>query len=92
MLNVVPFVLGPVDGFDQDQAAREADKGGIAFRGLVATHRDPLEALQFAHGLLDPSTGPVEHFRKVARPVLGVRAVWDYRNDAAFLAGGAVCR
>jgi hypothetical protein len=44
-----------VDGFDQDQAARNAGKGGRAFRGLVATHRDTLEALEFALGLLDPS-------------------------------------
>ncbi len=34
-------VLGPVDGFDQDYAAGQGDKGGVVLCGFLASHGDP---------------------------------------------------
>ena len=66
------FSLGAVDGFDQDYAASKGDKGGVILCGLLASHSDPLEALQFAEGLLDPRAAFVECLGEEGRFVLGV--------------------
>jgi len=87
-----PHGLGPVDGFDQDEATRETNESGIAFRGLFAAHGDTLEAFQLAHGLLDPSAGLVEQLWKETRLVLRVLTVRDHWKDAALAAGSAVRR
>jgi hypothetical protein len=51
--------LGRVDGFHPHQNACETDNGIVAGRGLLATHGDALEPLQFAHRLFDPGARPV---------------------------------
>jgi hypothetical protein len=55
-----------VDEFDKQQGAGEAGeclKGGC---GLVTAERDALEALEFPHCLLDPSSELVKRFGKEA--------------------------
>ena len=49
-------VLGHLDGFDDDEAERERDDGSIVLGGLLAAERHTLEALELAHGLLNPSS------------------------------------
>ena len=51
--------LGRVDGFHPHQNACETDNGVVAGRGLLASHGDALEPLQFAHRLFDPGARPV---------------------------------
>jgi hypothetical protein len=51
--------LGRVDGFHPHQNACETDNGAVAGRGLLASHGDALEPLQFAHRLFDPGARPV---------------------------------
>ena len=83
--------LGPVDGFDQDQAAGEADKGSIAFCGLFAAHCNALEAFELAHRLLDTGAGLIEYLGKEeAWPVLGIRTPRDDWNNAPPATGGAI--
>ena len=82
--------LGSVDGFNQDQSAREADNCFIARHGLFAAHRDPLEAFQLSDGLFDTGTCPVKKLRKELWSTFGVRTVRDDRSNAALATGGAV--
>ena len=86
------LVLGPVDGFNQDKAAGEADECGIALGGLFATQGDALEPFQLADGLFDAGAGAVEQLREESGFALRVLAVRDHRRDAARAAGGAVRR
>jgi hypothetical protein len=51
--------LGRVDGFHPHQNACETDNGVVAGRGLLASHRDASESLQFAYRLFDPGARPV---------------------------------
>ena len=53
VMSITNLSLGPVDGFDQDQHASEANNGRIAFSGLFTAHRDPFKSFQFAHCLFD---------------------------------------
>ena len=76
-------MLGPVDGFDQDQAAGEGDEGGVVRRRFLATERDALEALELAYKLLDPGAGPIKCLRKESRSAPGCGLVRDRRTDAA---------
>ena len=64
--------LGPVDGFDQDYAAGQGDKGSVVLGGLLASHGDPLKALEFAECLLDPRAAFIECLGEEGRLVLGV--------------------
>jgi hypothetical protein len=64
--------LGPVDGFDQDYAACESDKGGVILRGLLASHGDPLKALEFAECVLDPRAAFIEYLGEEDWLLLGV--------------------
>ena len=90
---ITTVVLGPVDGFDQDEGASESDECAIAVLGLVTAHGDLLETLQLADGLLDPGAGLVEQLREKAGSVLRVLAIRDDRDDATTTANCAVgCR
>jgi len=61
-----------VDGFDQDYAACESDKGGVILRGLLASHGDPLKALEFAECVLDPRAAFIEYLGEEDWLLLGV--------------------
>jgi ferredoxin-nitrate reductase len=63
--------LGGVDGFDEDEAESKGNDGAVVLGRLLAAQRHPLEALELAHELLDPSAGAIERFREEGRPVLG---------------------
>ena len=85
-------MLGPVDGFDQDEGASESDECAIAVLGFVAAHGNSLEALQLADRLLDPGAGLVEQSWEETGPVLGVLAIRNDRNNATTAAGRTVGR
>ena len=51
-------LLGGVDGFDEDEAEGEGNKGAIVLGGLLAAERHALEALEVAHKLLNAGTEP----------------------------------
>jgi hypothetical protein len=76
-------VLGHVDGFDEYEAEREGDDGAEVLRRLLTAERNPLEALQLAHGLLDPRPPTIEHSGEESWPVLGVALVGYGRTDPA---------
>src|SRR5918993_5393800 len=76
-------MLGHVDGFDEDGAERQGDNGSVVLRGLLAAERNPLEALQLAHGLLDAGAAPIERLGEESRPVLGGALVGDGWTDPA---------
>jgi hypothetical protein len=46
--------LGRVDGFDQDKHEDQCDDRGEVLSGLLASQRDPFEALGLADQVLDP--------------------------------------
>jgi hypothetical protein len=56
--------LGRVDGFDQDEAESKSHEGTVVARGLLASERDALEALEFADRLFDACPCLVECFRE----------------------------
>ena len=68
-----------MDGFDPNEATSETDKGVEALSHFLATKSDAFEPFQFAHGLFDPGSCPVEPFREEAWPVLDVGPVWRAR-------------
>ena len=86
------ILLGPVDGFDQDEGASKGDECTVAVLGFITTHGNALEALQLADGLLDSGTRLVEQSWKELRLVLGVLAIRNNRNDAAATASCAIGR
>jgi hypothetical protein len=90
--SAAPVLLGPVDGFDQDEGASESDECAIAVLGFVAAQGNSLEALQLADRLLSPGAGLVEQSREEAGPVLGILAVGNNRDNAATTASCAVGR
>src|SRR5436305_12451574 len=61
--------LGRVDGFDQDEAEGDGDEGTEVLCCLLASKRDPLEALELADRLFDARPRLVERFREVNRTV-----------------------
>jgi hypothetical protein len=83
-------MLGRVDGFYQDEDAGERDEGGVVLLGLLASHGDPLEALDLADELLDAGAQPVEALGKEAWLGAGVAAMGDDRADAAAACGVAI--
>ena len=85
-------LLGPVDGFNQDEGAGKGDECAVAVLGFVTTHGNPLVALQLADGLLNSGTRLVEQSGKELRLVLGVLAIRNNRNDAAATAGCPIGR
>jgi hypothetical protein len=91
-VNLPVAVLGPVDGFNQDEGAGKGDECAVAVLGFVTTHGNPLEALQLADGLLDSGTRLVEQSGKELRLVLGVLAIRNNRNDAAATASCPIGR
>src|SRR5215211_5557191 len=74
--------LGPVDGFDDDEAEGESDESAEVLVGFLATQGDALEALELADQLLDAGARPVERLRKESWPVLGRGFERDHRADA----------
>ena len=64
-------MLGPVDGFDEDEAEREGDEGGEVRVGLLAAEREALEALELADRPLDAGACPVERLGEEGGPGLG---------------------
>ena len=72
-----------MDGFDQNQTAGESDDGGVVLCGFLAAEGNPLEALELAHGLLDPGAAAIEGLGKEGRLVAVVGAVRDNRAYAA---------
>src|SRR3954466_6805427 len=81
------FVLGRVDGFDDDEAQSECDEGSEVPVRFLATERNALEALELADEVFDAGAGAIERLREEGRPVLGRCLDRDHRADAA-LAGG----
>src|SRR6516165_7754374 len=75
LLVQIRMILGPVDGFDQDYAAGQGDKGGVILCGFLASHGDPLKTLQFAECLLDARAAFIECLGEKDRLLLGVRPV-----------------
>jgi hypothetical protein len=59
-----------VDGFDQDEHADQCDDRGVIAGGLLAPHRQPLEAFRLADQLLDASPQSIEFLRKEASLLL----------------------
>ena len=80
-------VLGRVDGFDQDEAESKRDERAVILRGLLASKRDTLEALELADRLFDACPRFVECFRKEYWNVFGVGSIRDCWAYSA-LAGG----
>ena len=68
---VAASLLGGVDGFDDDEAESEGDDRAEVLGGFLASECDTLEALEFAHELLDASPCAVERLGEEPRPVLG---------------------
>ena len=81
--------LGRVDGFHQDQGARETHDRRVAGDCLFAAHSDALEAFELADGLLDARPELVETLRKEPASMLGVLPPRDDRGDAARAGGVA---
>ena len=76
-------MLGRVDGFDEDEAECEGDDRAVVLCGLLTSERNPLEALQLAHGLLNAGATSVEQLREESRPVLGGALIGNGRADPA---------
>ena len=76
-------LLGPVDGFGQDEAEGECNKGTEVSCRLLAAERNALEALELTDELLDPGARPIQRLRKESGPVLLIGLVRDHRSDAA---------
>jgi hypothetical protein len=74
--------LGPVDGFDDDQAECKGHDGAEVSRRLLAAERNALEAFELADRLLDAGAGAIERLRKESRPVLLIGLVRNHRGDA----------
>jgi hypothetical protein len=87
-----------VDGFDQAEAAGGRDERGVVLGGFFAPERTALEALELAHGLLDPSAAPMEGLGKEGRAISGGGATRDcgaareYRADVPLPRGLTVWR
>jgi hypothetical protein len=58
------YVLGRVDGFDQDEAESKRDERAVILRRLLPSKCDTLEAFELAHRLFDACPCLVECFRK----------------------------
>jgi hypothetical protein len=74
-------MLGPVDGFDEDETEGERDEGSEAPGRLLTPQGDALEALEFADGLLDPGPPAIEGLGEESRRAFGVRLVGNGRRD-----------
>ena len=86
----IAWLLGRVDGFDQDEAEGERDEGTVIARSLLATKGDALEALEFADGLLDARPRFVEDFREESGSVGCSRAMRNDRTNAALAGAVAI--
>jgi hypothetical protein len=69
-----------VDGFDQDECARQCDEGTIISCCLLATQGDALESFELADSLFDTGTSFVEDLRKECGNIFGVGSIRDYRT------------
>lgn len=87
---ICDFGLGPVDGFNQDEAAGERDERRIVLCGFLASQGDALETLELADGLLDPGSSLVEDLGEVFRAVDRDLAHRDHRHDAQSARGAPV--
>nr|WP_246251836.1 hypothetical protein [Mesorhizobium camelthorni] len=72
-----------MDGFEQDEAGSESDKGCEVALCFLAAQGDAFEAFDFSDGLLDAGTALVERFGEEGRPVLFIDLVRDNGNSAA---------
>ena len=53
-----------MDGFDEDEAEGEGNKGPIGLGGLLAEERNALEAFELTTELVETDTSPVERFHE----------------------------
>ena len=79
-----------MDGFDQDEATREGDKGCVTLDGFLAAENDALEALQLADRLLDAGAALVERAWEEAGSIRRIVPMWDYWANSPLAGGGAV--
>ena len=79
-----PLVLGPVDGFDQDEGGGECDEGTEVSGRLFAAQGDALEAFELADSLFGAGAGSVERPCEPLWPVFGVLAVGNDGQGAFF--------
>src|SRR3954452_5781503 len=84
------FMLGGVDGFDDDEAQSECDEGSEGPVRFLATERNALEALELADEVFDAGAGAIERLREERRPSLGRCLDRDHRADAALAGGRAI--
>jgi hypothetical protein len=77
------FLLGRVDGFDQDEAESKRDERAVILRRLLASKCDTLEAFELADRLFDACPCLVECFRKEGGHILGVGSIRDCRTYSA---------
>ncbi len=79
--------LGRVDGFDEDEAQSKRDERAVVLVRLLAAQSNALEALEFAHRLLNPSPPAVERLGEERWLVFDRLAIRDGRTDAAGAGG-----
>ena len=84
------WLLGCVDGFDQDEAESKRDERAVILRRLLASECDTLEAFELADRLFDACPCLVECFRKEGRHILGVGSIRDGRTYSALARGVAI--
>jgi len=60
----VRFLLGRVDGFDQDETECKGHERAVILRGFLAAKRDALKRFELADCLLDTGAALVENFWK----------------------------
>ena len=84
------WVLGRVDGFDQDEAESKRDERAVILRRLLASKCDTLEAFELADRLFDACPCLVECFRKEGGHILGVGSIRDCRTYSALARGVAI--
>ena len=82
--------LGRVDGFDQDECARQRDERTVIPRCLLTTQRNALESFEFADCLFDTGAALVENLWKESGYLFRVGSIRNGRADIAAACGLAV--
>jgi hypothetical protein len=80
---LVYYLLGRVDGFNQDERASERGEGGEVLSGLLAAQGDTFEAFDLADALLDAGAALVEYPGKECWLCGGILTVRNSGADAA---------
>ena len=86
----IVWMLGRVDGFDQDEAESKRDERAVILRRLLASKCDTLEAFELADRLFNACPCLVECFRKEGGHILGVGSIRDCRTYSALARGVAI--